>query len=447
MFFKRVNGKCQFINIGGGHVVIHAGGSSYNEWQEYHQIAAYWGSGTGHGSHHHFTVKSTGKKHPIVQSVEPFETFDELWHGTHFPPKNTVLMTAFSSKDKGGSGKDEPVLTVNHFGQGQCVNLMLGHDVVMMENQNFQRLLRHSVIWAATGTVDYTDYSFKETHHSIALVNGNKTVWQINYGKDVAKPYFHPISLVDGTVLTWQAPKDHPWHHGLWFCWKFINGVNYWEEDRKIGKSKGATDWTNVDVQKQDDRSAQITMDMFYHEPGKPILLKERRTMLLSAPYESGSYTIDWESTFTAVADKVVLDRTPLPWEQGGKTYGGYTGLLFRAREGVQDARYIGTFGSQPPLSNGNYRFKDIAIEYSGRINNKVFGVAILDHPDNLNFPSPWYLNDGNPMDFFSPALLCYGPHTMSKDETLVLKYRIIIHPSRWNAEMLKHKHKLFIVD
>jgi type 1 glutamine amidotransferase len=134
------------------HVTIHAGGSSFNDWQEYHQITAYWGQGTGHGLFHEITVKPTDAEHPITQGIEPFKTKDELWHNTHFPCESTVLtvlMTAFSSKDKGGSGKDEPVLTVNRFGMGRCVNLMLGHDAQSMKNPGFAALLSRSVEWAA----------------------------------------------------------------------------------------------------------------------------------------------------------------------------------------------------------------------------------------------------------------------------------------------------------
>ena len=38
-----------FISKGGGHVMLHAGGSSFYDWPEYHKIVASWGKGTGHG--------------------------------------------------------------------------------------------------------------------------------------------------------------------------------------------------------------------------------------------------------------------------------------------------------------------------------------------------------------------------------------------------------------
>ncbi len=145
-----------FLKNGGGHVTIHAGGSSHNGWAEYHHITAYWGDGTNHGPYHEFTVKPTEDSHPITQGIEPFEAKDELWNNTCFPPRSTPLMTAFSMKDKGGTGKDEPVLAVNRFGKGRCVNLMLGHDGLAMKNPGFEALLSHSVEWAGAGTVKST---------------------------------------------------------------------------------------------------------------------------------------------------------------------------------------------------------------------------------------------------------------------------------------------------
>ena len=70
---------------------------------------------------------------------------------------------------------------------------------------------------------------------SVALENDGQAVWRLNCGGDQPKPHFHPVALPDGRVLTWDRPPDHVWHHGLWFSWKFINGLNYWEPDRATG--------------------------------------------------------------------------------------------------------------------------------------------------------------------------------------------------------------------
>jgi len=315
-----------------------------------------------------------------------------------------------------------------------------------MQNKNYVSILLLLLCQTlcAMGTFSKSDYHFIENDHSVALYKDKTLIWQFNYDQNLSKPYFHPISLVDGTVLTWESPPDHPWHHGLWFSWKDINGVNYWEEDRKTGQSKGKTDWSNVKVKKLSDASVQITMDLDYHEPGQSALLTEKRIMTISAPDASESYTINWISEFTAVADKVVLDRTPPPGQENGKSWGGYAGLSFRVCEGVKDALYINTAG--PKELSGRYGGKSEVVEYSGLLGDTAFGIAILDHPNNLNSPSSWYLT-AKGMHYFSPAVIFDKPHTMSKREKMTLKYRIIIHPERWDLNKLKEEHKLFIGD
>jgi type 1 glutamine amidotransferase len=431
-----------FVKNGGGHVTVHAGGSSFNDWTDYHKIAAYWATNTRHGPRHEFRVKRTSQTESFVQDVDTFVTQDELWNNAGIPEDSIILMTAFSAKDKGGSGKDEPILTYKTFGKGRCVNLLLGHDAEAMRNRGFEMLLQQSVKFAA-GHKIVEGLEFQQTNDSVALIKDGKTVWQFNYGKDQTKPYFHPLSLTDGTVLTWASPPDHPWHYGLWFSWKYINGVNYWEEDRNTGKPAGITAWDNVKVNTSQVGSANISMDVSYHEPQKSALLTEKRTIEISAPDDSGTYTIDWTSTFTAVADKVELNRTPLHWEENGKSGGGYAGLSFRANKEIKDAQFTGTFGKLT-LIDGLFRYKDVAVEYSGTINNKTFGVTILDHPDNLNSPTPWCLINNQSMNFFTPGVICYGPHEMIKNDTFELRYRIIIHSDPWNSKKLLEKYNEF---
>jgi len=426
-----------FISKGGGHVMVHAGGCSFYDWSEYHKIVASWGKRTSHGSKHEFLVRVELPDHPICRGVKSFQTNDELWRNTTFPAGSKVLMTAFSSKESGGNNNYEPVLTVSQYGRGRCVNFMLGHDANTMANPGFKTVLIRSVLWAG-GAKSQASFKWHKTDKSIALKNNDKTVWQFNYGKETSKPYFHPVSLVDGTILTHDRPDDHPWHHALWFSWKHINGVNFWEEDRKTGKSDGKTDWSNVKVVTQKDNSAKITMDLTYnHKDQKPIL-SEKRTMVVSPPDKNGVYYIDWTSKFKACSEtEVTLDRTPLPDEPGGKLYGGYAGLSVRLNP-KGDPWAVNTEKEQVSFENARFRGKAKAMDYSGVIDGLSAGIAILDHPKNLNAPSPWYAINGNPMKYFSPAVICYKPHTLGAGKTFTLNYRVVIHPQKWYSENLK---------
>src|SRR5262245_25318440 len=78
---------------------------------------------------------------------------------------------------------------------------------------------------------------------SIAWTMGNEVVWRFSYDEKFGKPFFDPIRPVGGPSLTNFKPEDHPWHYGLWFSWKYMNGANYWEENRTTGKAEGLTRW------------------------------------------------------------------------------------------------------------------------------------------------------------------------------------------------------------
>ena len=145
----------EFVRQGKGLVVVHAGSSSYYDWPEYQQlVGGSWKLGqTGHGPGHRFAVRPVTADHPVTRGLGEFTTTDELWHRTGVQPGITILATAFSAKDQGGSGNDEPVVFTTRFGEGRCFNLVLGHDAQAMQAPGFQTLLLRGTEWAASGQV------------------------------------------------------------------------------------------------------------------------------------------------------------------------------------------------------------------------------------------------------------------------------------------------------
>ena len=178
-------------------------------------------------------------------------------------------------------------------------------------------------------------------------------------------------------------------------------------------------------------------MDLSYRPAsGAPSVLDERRAIEISPPGADGAYRQDWAMTFTAGDRDVVLDRTPLPGEPGGQPWGGYAGLSVRFSPEMRDPRAV-TSSGPVELVDGRFRGAATAADYSGSFGALEAGIAILDRPSNLNSPSPWYVISADPMHYFSPAVLCYGPHTLKARHGLSLGYRVIVHPGRWSEAQL----------
>jgi type 1 glutamine amidotransferase len=151
-FLKAVKG-------GKGLVVIHYASAAFTKpnWDEFERaIAGGWRSQGFHGPAHVYTVKKSAQKHPISEGLpSEFEHVkDELYQNSLMVPGSVVLATAYSDPAKPrGSGKDEPVIWVNRYGEGRVYNNVLGHDASALNDPNVQAWIRHGAEWAATGDV------------------------------------------------------------------------------------------------------------------------------------------------------------------------------------------------------------------------------------------------------------------------------------------------------
>ncbi len=61
-----------------------------------------------------------------------------------------------------------------------------------------------------SGTAAAASFNWQTTDASLALRNGDKTVWRLVVDPKQQKTYFHPLATVDGEVLTALHPADDP---------------------------------------------------------------------------------------------------------------------------------------------------------------------------------------------------------------------------------------------
>ena len=193
-----------------------------------------------------------------------------------------------------------------------------------------RRLLARTAVFIAFVLSSATAFGeWQRDAAAIAWRQGTDVVWRFSFDANAGKPFFDPLR-VGGSSLTSFRPQDHPWHYGLWFSWKYVNGVNYWEEDRATGRAEGATRWTPPAIDARPDGSATISLDLSYVHPSGRVDMSEHRELRVSALRADGGYSIDWHSRFVAGKEGALLDRTPMPGEPDGKVNGGYAGLGIR---------------------------------------------------------------------------------------------------------------------
>ncbi len=459
----------EFVANGKGIVIVHAGSSSLQDWDEFQKISGgTWKlDQTGHGPVHTFKVEFKNKLHPITKGLKEFYIKDELWHNTKFQKDIEVLVTAYSSKDKGGSGDKEPVYITTNFGKGRGFYSVLGHNKYTMRNNAWKTLLLRGTEWAATGVVtiqplnpwpndnnagrNQSELSWKKTDSTISLLKNNNILWQLNIPK-IGKPYFHPINTNNGNALTWLKPDDHPWHYGLWFSWKYLNEVNYWEEDRETGLSEGLTIVKEKNVNIFEDYSAEVIFSISYEPQEDSAVLFEERKITISSPQQNGDFHIDWSSRFTPNKMDVVLERTPIEGQEGGRPWGGYATLGLRMN-GI-DFRHIELLNNNGKkgllIHKTPTKWTDISGVFSDEENIKA-GIAVFEHKSNPRYPYAGYVID-SPLEnldarfiYTGSGFLYNSSYNLKSDELLNLQYRIYVHNNRGNLEQINMKYEEFI--
>ena len=309
-------------------------------------------------------------------------------------------------------------------------------------------ILLSAVLWTMTGRASAAEVRWDhQKGTSLSAVLDGNTLWTYHYAAKDNVPYFHPVNLPAGPTLTNFAPKDHPWHRALWFCWKTINGVNYWEwaQPRRPGEKEldphgvpaGWTRFIGNETVETSSGGAIISMEIHYGTT-ETTLLKEQRRIVTSMPGADGSYTIDWHMTFTARDQELIFDRTP-----PNKTGGGYAGLSYRAPDTVRDVRVIDSEGRKGLDARGpTSRWLDASAIIDPQFGPA--GVAILCHAKNERYPSQWHLWAREGGLYANPSMVFDGPYTITPGKSFKLSYRILIHKGWGNPEMIEKEFKAF---
>jgi hypothetical protein len=178
-FRKELEGRLAAGKI--GLVIVHAANNAFGDWDAYNRmIGLGWrgsgagdrlvlgadgkesrvpqgtGPGAGHGAKHGFVVTVRDPDHPITRGMprEWRHAPDELYHCLRGPARDMhVLATAYSAKDKGGTGEHEPMIWTLRYGEGRVFHTPMGHDTEAMRCPGFAATLVRGTEWAATGAV------------------------------------------------------------------------------------------------------------------------------------------------------------------------------------------------------------------------------------------------------------------------------------------------------
>jgi hypothetical protein len=233
------------------------------------------------------------------------------------------------------------------------------------------------------------------------------------FSDDEKYPFFYPVNgPVSGGSVTSMRNAEYPHHSSLFFGCDQVNGGNYWQE----GLERGRIISINAEIVKEGGDTVIITDECIWSRPGALSPVKDIRKFTITAPSATMSQ-IDTEITMEILMDMHIrkTNHSLFSARMAADLSVKNGGTMINA-EGLKSEK--DTFGKGSPW-----------IDYYGKRGNAVEGLAIMQHPSNPWYPSPWFTRD---YGFMSPTPM-YWPENgeeifMKKGTTLLLRYRVLVH-------------------
>jgi len=285
-------------------------------------------------------------------------------------------------------------------------------------------------------------------------------IWRFSFDSTKGKPFFEPLTVADSGDLTNYKPEDHPWHYGLWFSWKYINHINYWEEDPKtgnaVGNTFGKTTWKAPTITTKPDGQTAITMEVSYVNDKGVVDMTETRQINVSGVAADGSYKIDWTGHFTA-KNAADLDRTPLLGEPNGAVNGGYAGIGLRMAGNPLKMKVMSTIGAIDKFDSSRARPTCAAIACNFVKDDKPVGsIALFSDPKNSDQfgngkDATWYIinddtqNNGAGFRFACPSILAPKVLHIEAGKSFDLHYQFFIAPKPFTQDSLKNEQDAWL--
>ena len=248
--------------------------------------------------------------------------------------------------------------------------------------------------------------------------------------------YVHPLYDLNGKVLTEDFPSDHRHHRGVFWAWHQLYVGDVQTGDPWICRNF-LSRVDSVEVLKSEPDSAGIRSTVHWVSPErttltgelKPIIREE--TTIRAFRSSSNHRIIDFRISLLALEPNVRLGGS-----DDAKGYGGFSPRLRLPK----DIRFIAEYGEVEPQQTAVQasRWMDMVGSFGADETGDVealSGVTVLCHPSLPGFPQQWILRKARSMQ--NPVFPGRTPVTISADNPLELRYRLIIHQGAASADQL----------
>lgn len=266
-------------------------------------------------------------------------------------------------------------------------------------------------------------------------------------GQSGNKPIIYPIYGPGGEMMTRNYPmknvegeeRDHPHQRSMWMTFGKVNNLDFWASDPINGDK---AHFGRIVPRQVESAGGPIAGSMVAHKDWTDrdgnLVLRERNTIVVySLPHQR---IMDVSFVLTAPENAPVLF---------GDTKEGMFGLRVpsildtKAKKG---GKIVNSNGIEDDAAWGK---SASWVDYSGVINGKTVGVAVLNHPSSFRYPTHWHVRNyglfaANPFGLHDFGTGKSGEHKLEAGQSIEFGYRVILHHGRHDDAKIADAFKAF---
>lgn len=310
-----------------------------------------------------------------------------------------------------------------------------------------------------------------EGDNRIDVMIGGKLFTSYVYASKLTKPILVPIRTPSGIEVNRRHPlakiegssTDHPHHVGIFFAVDRVNGTNFWRNAAPPPQIKHI----KVTQVSSGTGRGKLSTIMHWIDNNGHVVLEEKRSMVFLAGEHENEYTIDFSMDLTAKDTKVVFDdieegmfaiRVSDYLRQSRAKMDLKSGQPLPKESIAGTGRYFSSNGDETAKNIWGKRARWVALH--GLRQGKIVGVAILNHPASINYPTYWHVRDyglfsANPLgqgDFQRQRPRQYRKNkviplrlTLEPGETAHFRFLVIIYEGMRTKEQMEKRFKEFV--
>jgi len=241
----------------------------------------------------------------------------------------------------------------------------------------------------------------------IDVMIGGKLFTSYLYGDSLHKPVMVPLRSPSGIEVNRRYPlveveggsMDHQHHVGLFFCVDQVNGTNFWNYYKNADGTTPQIRHVKVQEIASGDGKGTLTTSAHWIDKHGKFLLEEKRNMVFIADENKDEYAIDFSIDLTAQNEKVAfedIEEGVLAIRVSDYLREGKTNLKLQpgkpfGKESISGTgRYSSSNSDETAEHVWGKRARWVALQ--GIRQGKVVGIAMLNHPASINYPTYWHV-------------------------------------------------------